>query len=521
MPLITRLPSQDLATGLEATFVNMLIINLQKYSADFASSNEAWERSISVSDSGLSGSERTLASSLWESDRVLTGHSELQIRSPQGPDSFTVASNSSLIGSVVYSSELGIHQLHELKIIQTIDLFTEKEANIQTMSFSFFSAVTEQASEFETQLKEIFGFDESLQATVIIPSTFTGSGYFDSFFFGNNYFYQYWQFVQATTGAYFGNQYFGQNYDLNYYTYNTPFSPNLVNPSYESQLKTILDINLCTSENTQTLTMFPFPIFVTDSAASQETFLIERFNTSTPTASENFLKELYVIDVTFALAKHTLATSIISTSSIITDQATARETQLQIITGFDFSYATEIEFRHDLPNPPTYIIQNIYLAILATINKSGIFGPLSADFVIDPDSVINWPSNPTALCLLEPSDIYDVGDAIGAGRFGKVWEMNIVVHVAVQNIYDVAYKDSILTTSVDNNTGPYHLVDLVIDCLEQAYLVDLVGNPLTIEFPRFLEISEPRRYKGSNNYVGLPLRFALKFVEPLPGVTPN
>ena len=131
---------------------------------------------------------------------------------------------------------------------------------------------------------------------------------------------------------------------------------------------------------------------------------------------------------------------------------------------------------------------------------AGIVGPNAVDFAIDPDSDIQWPANPPPFILIVPKAFSEGPEDIGGGRFVKTYECNLDIHIIVQNIYDISYKDTILTTSNDSSTGIYTIVDQVINAIEQSYVVDPSGQLRVVELPYATSVAQPARYKGSNEY---------------------
>jgi hypothetical protein len=127
-----------------------------------------------------------------------------------------------------------------------------------------------------------------------------------------------------------------------------------------------------------------------------------------------------------------------------------------------------------------------------------------------------WPSTPPPFALIVPRRLKIGGDDIGAGRWAKTWNIEIDIHIVVLNVYDPAYMDTTVVTSSDRDTGPYELVQVLIDKLDQSYISTPAGDYATVEFPRATQVGELRRFR----------QFEMLIVQILPSTmtvsaTPN
>jgi hypothetical protein len=253
----------------------------------------------------------------------------------------------------------------------------------------------------------------------------------------------------------------------------------------------------------------------TESLSAIDSELIERLNFESPQAPEILIKTIMDINITQYLElQYPMHT--IPLSAWVTESVAATDTALRILSLGDLSSSFDTQIFNFVPPPSTNTITDLFQSILQVIQNSGLVGPIAANFVIDPDSIILWPADPTPLALLEPGEFTDTGNAVGAGRHAKIWSVEIIVHVIVNNYFDEAYKDTIITTSEDLNTGPYALAHQIINNMEQSYPLNTFGQPTTVELPFFVETLPLRRYKGTNEYAGIPLRFTVTFRENLP-----
>jgi hypothetical protein len=260
----------------------------------------------------------------------------------------------------------------------------------------------------------------------------------------------------------------------------------------------------------------------TESAIASETQLTIHLSSESATVLDSILRSVFDAQPSILLDIQYILSSLIDVSAAVTDSVLARETSITIILGYDSCIGLESlsGIVTPIPPPSTNSLTDVYYSILQVIINSGIVGPQSAKFVVDPDSITLWPTGPMPLCLLEPGKITDVGNAIGAGRYGKVWRVEIIVHIIVQNIYDTSFDDSILVQSNDPATGPYYLVDQLVNNVCQSFPLNALGQPTLIELPYFIGIDPPRRYKQANNCVGIPSRFYVTFREILPKQLP-
>lgn len=180
-------------------------------------------------------------------------------------------------------------------------------------------------------------------------------------------------------------------------------------------------------------------------------------------------------------------------------------------------------------SPINYFVQKLtqlttipvfYRSLADVLNQAEVFGPQSVDYAIYPDSKIQWPSNPPPFSLIIPSK-FPVGTTdIGGGRFAKTFESHFELRIIGLNTYDISYKDTILTTSQDDQTGIYTIVQKSINALEQAYVTDSLGNLTLVEWPYAEHISSPKRYKGSNEYCYISIVFRILLCENLPSNIP-
>lgn len=224
----------------------------------------------------------------------------------------------------------------------------------------------------------------------------------------------------------------------------------------------------------------------------------------------------------FAIDQQTLFNFSILSSAATIDSAIASEAQLPVRLAGDFGSSFDGNEASTgqiiIPPPSTTSITDVLVGLFIYLNSTGVVGPNNVDFVIDPDSIILYPTNPGPIILIQPLSLTDASDTIGGGRFSKTWNWDIVIHVIVDNIYDQAFKDTIISESQSHFTGPFQIAYHVQKLVEQAYLVNSFFQPVTIEFPYFLNTDKIRRYKGANSYAGLPLRFSVVFRDNLPSL---
>lgn len=170
-------------------------------------------------------------------------------------------------------------------------------------------------------------------------------------------------------------------------------------------------------------------------------------------------------------------------------------------------------------------LEKFYQSITDYLRQAGIVGPSSVDWSIDPEAVIQWPSRPTPFLLVVPLRARNYGDDEGGGRWAKDIIQEVDVHVVVGNVLDPSYADTGLMTSASSDLGPMSLVGSVIDKFEQCYLTN-AGDLTTIEFPRMTSIGSIHRFKGTSEYVSIPVSFTMSMAPSMPStvvssMTPN
>jgi hypothetical protein len=156
-----------------------------------------------------------------------------------------------------------------------------------------------------------------------------------------------------------------------------------------------------------------------------------------------------------------------------------------------------------------------FKSFIQVLNDAEIFGPSSVDFVVWQDSEIKWPVNPPPFALIEPTLFPWATEGIGGGRWTKTYTSEFKIHIIVQNIYDISYKDTNLVTSISAQTGPYKLVDQVINAIEQSYPTDSNNMLTLVELPYATKIDDPKRYKGSNEYSDIQITFYVELCEKM------
>jgi hypothetical protein len=169
-------------------------------------------------------------------------------------------------------------------------------------------------------------------------------------------------------------------------------------------------------------------------------------------------------------------------------------------------------------NPPSQAVgwPAFFQAISDYLISTNTFGPGLAFFAIDPDSFTQWPQTTSPFGLVVPLDIPTEDDDIGGGRFCKLWRVAIDIHIVAGNSYDTAYQDTQVVTSPSLAFGPYALVHLLNDKMNQAYIKTADGNFATVEFPRSTRIGKLYRFKQTNNYVSIPVTFEMVVEESMP-----
>ena len=166
-----------------------------------------------------------------------------------------------------------------------------------------------------------------------------------------------------------------------------------------------------------------------------------------------------------------------------------------------------------MPAPSLTTIVDVFTSILSYLKNTSIFGTFNVGFVINFNSSYLEPAPPAPIALLEPLAIEDAGDAIGGGRFSKTYSLEFILHIVVLNIYDQSFKDSFI---VESSSGPYELAHLVINSMEQAYLLNSYGQPTLIEFPFYIDTMPIDRYKDTTAYMDIPIKFRVLFRQNLP-----
>lgn len=259
-----------------------------------------------------------------------------------------------------------------------------------------------------------------------------------------------------------------------------------------------------------------------DSAIGRETQLRITTSGESPVSLDQQLRTLFDINTSFAIDRQTVLNFSVNAGAAETESSHASEAFLRIMLAGDFGSVVNTGDTSSgmipVAPPSTTSITDVLNALLIYLNSTGVVGPSSIDYVIDPDSVTLWPTNPGPLLLIQPLELRDAGDTIGAGRYGKTWTWEITIHVIVDNIYDSSFKDIFINESHNYQTGPFQLAYQVQILLEQAYLINSFYQPVLIEFPYFLSTEKIKRYKGANSYAGIPIRFMVVFRDNLPSL---
>lgn len=158
-------------------------------------------------------------------------------------------------------------------------------------------------------------------------------------------------------------------------------------------------------------------------------------------------------------------------------------------------------------------LTGFYTSILGVLNMSGLFGNGGVDFAIPSDSNYKWPINPCPFVLIEPQNLPDSGEAVGGGRWTKVYEGEFKVHVISNDIIDVSYRDTELVSQINPLVNIYNLVDQTINWLDQSWPVRPGGLVTVVELPRAIRIEEASRYAGANHLSDICISFIFKFCE--------
>lgn len=185
---------------------------------------------------------------------------------------------------------------------------------------------------------------------------------------------------------------------------------------------------------------------------------------------------------------------------------------------------TEYVICNDLALPITSIVPplstnsivDVMYSIVTVLKNSNVIPNSNVDYIVNVDDIEGWPVNPPPLCLVEPGRMTDTGNDVGSGRFGKVWDVEFTIHLVVTNYYDSAWKDTTIVTSYNTTTGPYEIVDMIINIVDQCFPVNQVGHLTVIELPQFVRIDEIKRYKKAQGYAGIPIVFRCTFQQILP-----
>lgn len=172
------------------------------------------------------------------------------------------------------------------------------------------------------------------------------------------------------------------------------------------------------------------------------------------------------------------------------------------------------------PFPQAVAWPDLWTAILLYLSNWGIFGPQSTMWAVDPDSVDQWPTGPAPFALLQPMAMTNAEND-GMGRFGKNWRVEITIHCVILNVLDPAYLDTTAVQSADVAAGAYNIAGMVVDALEQAYIVTPSGRYATVELPESTHIGTMTRFPKANDYIRLPVTFRMLVCEQLPSTIVN
>lgn len=168
---------------------------------------------------------------------------------------------------------------------------------------------------------------------------------------------------------------------------------------------------------------------------------------------------------------------------------------------------------------PTQLVgwPEFYTAVVAYLSAANIVGPGQVYYAIDPDSDLKFPTGPSPFLLVVPGRKKNAGFDEGGGRLVKVWEVEIDIHIVVNSSVDIVFQDTYAVTSPNLTFGPYAIEHLVTDKFEQAYIVTASGNFATVEFPRHVNTGDLHRFKGTRDFVSIPLTFTMLVQQMLAG----
>jgi hypothetical protein len=437
----------------------------------------------------------------------------LRILSPV--DSSLGRENQTLSTSFLASglTDAATSQESPLPIQLSVDSPSAQEFNLK--SIFFVSADSAQANESFTYSKLIIqtDSDKTIDIQILFNSLVTiGEGLIDSSF-GNE--------SQLPIRTYYDLGIESDNQNTTIFQSSFTLSSDL-DSGIETQLKIILGIENPLARDIQ------FVFFSTvsassagaDSALGQETQITIQSSGESPQSIDQQISIIIDVNPSFSTDTQTVFNFSITSTAGFTESALASEAQLPIKFFGDFGSSVDgneaSTGQITIPPPSSTSITDVLVGLFIYLNSTGAVGPNNVDFVIDPDSIILYPTNPGPILLIQPLSLTDASDTIGGGRFSKTWNWDIVIHVIVDNIYDQSFKDMIISESQSHFTGPFQIAYQVQKLVEQAYLVNSNYQPVTIEFPYFLSTDKIRRYKGANSYAGLPLRFSVVFRDNLP-----
>jgi hypothetical protein len=155
--------------------------------------------------------------------------------------------------------------------------------------------------------------------------------------------------------------------------------------------------------------------------------------------------------------------------------------------------------------------QKVFQSIYDLIAATDIFGPHSFMYALERDSTIKYPAGPPPFCLMIPQAFQEIGSYTdGGGRLTKVWHGRIEISVVVRNVYDIAYSDTNVFTTKDVLTGPYVILQNIINLLDQS----------VTELPRSSRVGAPYRFNNSNEYIGIPIEYEIEFLNYMPADLP-